>query len=151
MSRCSPALLNWRPMSGLASQLVRSGLEAAWFLEASPMRRSPPSVKATHEGVRDPVALVVGDDLHAPFPVDADARVCGAQVDADHGAAGTFFSGRCCIGRRGHEEKQPGSNTRNETRTNTPRRYICGCGATGESDGSGESEAVCDTRSDVPA
>ena len=81
------------------------------------MRRSPPSVKATHEGVRDPVALVVGDDLHAPFPVDADARVCGAQVDADHGAAGTFFSGRCCIGRRGHEEKQPGGITRNETRT----------------------------------
>ena len=45
-------------------------------------------VRERHVRRRDAVALVVGDDLHAPVLVDADTGVGRAQIDADDGALG---------------------------------------------------------------
>jgi hypothetical protein len=50
MSACTMGSSNLRPMRRLASKTVLIGFMAAWFLAASPTRRSA-SVKATYEGV----------------------------------------------------------------------------------------------------
>jgi hypothetical protein len=103
------------------SKMVRSGLEANWFLAASPTRRSS-SVKATQEGViRLPVegtcqfgymgwlsmklTLVVGDDLDLSVLHDTDTGVGGSKINTDYGAGdsiavirdGLLVLGVCCL------------------------------------------------------
>ena len=61
-------------------------------------------------GRGDPVALVVGDYLDVAVPVDADARVGGAEVDTDYGAgvaAGLALRGRSGSG-TWHRQEQCG-------------------------------------------
>ena len=53
----------------------------------------PAVLREGHVRRRDPVPLVVGDDLDAPALVDADARVGRAEVDADDGAEGLVLFG----------------------------------------------------------
>src|SRR3954447_19333910 len=56
-SRTSASL---RPMKRLMEKMVFSGLVTAWRLATVPTRRSPPSVKATTDGVvRPPSALSI--------------------------------------------------------------------------------------------
>uniref|UniRef100_K3Z7X2 Uncharacterized protein n=1 Tax=Setaria italica TaxID=4555 RepID=K3Z7X2_SETIT len=74
-------------------------------------------------GGRDPVALVVGDDLDVAVPVDADARVGRAQVDADHGAGVLVAASsmrRCGSVNRGYEI---GDQQREQKRPHATRRH----------------------------
>ena len=41
-------------------------------------------VSESYVGRRDAIALIIGNNLDAPILVDAHARVCCAQVDADY-------------------------------------------------------------------
>mmetsp|Transcript_15377 Transcript_15377/g.33575 ORF Transcript_15377/g.33575 Transcript_15377/m.33575 type:complete len:212 (+) Transcript_15377:774-1409(+) len=51
-SFCTEGSENFRPMKRFTSNMVFSGLDAAWFLAASPTRRWPsPEFQATYEGV----------------------------------------------------------------------------------------------------
>merc|ERR1719230_1507751 len=51
LSACTDLSMYLRPMSRLTSKTVFSGLMVAWFLAASPMRRSPELSHATYDGV----------------------------------------------------------------------------------------------------
>ena len=55
-------------------------------------------------GRSNAVTLIVGDDLDAAVLVDADARVRGAQIDADHGAVDLLVLGRGEADQRSKEE-----------------------------------------------
>lgn len=57
-SRCTVTSENLRPMSRFTSNTVLMGLDAAWFLAASPINRWPSVLHPTYEGViRFPCSL----------------------------------------------------------------------------------------------
>ncbi len=70
-------------MKRLIEKMVFSGLVMAWRLATCPTSRSPLLVNATTDGVVR-LAFLIGDDRRLAGFHDGDARVGGAQIDANN-------------------------------------------------------------------